>query len=126
MGMRLYYLLFCYWFRTDLFTRKRENRFWKAVGAVTLTQMWIIIGSFMWAQAYLRAPTAALMAWLLVASCLALLNYLILRRGGWEALERELESYSPRKRRLSLALGAGVSVVAFVFLFITAKVLRAH
>ncbi len=121
---RFYYLLFCFWFRADLLTRKRENRFWKAVGAVTLIELWVIVGLYIWAEILLRLPVPPLVVFLVFVFILFRVNYAVLRRGGWEDVEKKLDTYSPAKRRACMAVAAVTSLLAFLFLFVAASELR--
>jgi hypothetical protein len=47
----VYFVLFYFWFRFDLFTKTRENRALKALAAVSVVQGCVLFGSYWWGRA---------------------------------------------------------------------------
>jgi hypothetical protein len=119
-----YFLLFYFWFRLDLFTKTRENKALKALVAVALVQIWLLLGSYMWGEILLGFPSPPVEAFLATAATLFVGNYVILRRRGWEAFERRFVLLPIRTRRAWMAIAATANIVAFVVLLSAGLVAR--
>jgi TRAP-type C4-dicarboxylate transport system permease large subunit len=119
-----YFLLFYFWVRLDLFTKTRENKALKALVAVALVQLWLLLGSYMWGQILLGFPSPPAEAFFAVVAALFVGNYAILRRRGWEEFERRFVLYSRRARWAWMAVAGGANIAAFALLLSAAIVAR--
>ncbi len=119
-----YRAVFIFWFRLDLFTKRRENRFWKAVVAISVVQLWTILGAYVWLEILAKAPPPPLATSLVGVAALITLNERVLRR-DWDDLDRAFEAYPRSRKRASHAIGAATSAAAFGFFLVSGIVLRA-
>lgn len=119
-----YFLLFYFWFRLDLFTKRREDRALKALGAVTVVQVWLVVGSYMWGEILVALPSPPVAVFLGMFVGLFVANYFIMRSGGWEDFERRFALYSARARRGRMAIAAATSLAALAILVSGAAVKR--
>jgi len=120
---KIYYAVFCFWYRFDLLTKRRESRYWKAVIAVTVVQLWVIIGLYIWVEILFGAPPPPLPAAFVLVWVVASVNHSVLREGRWEQQEKEFDT-RPATRSRRMAVGAAASLAAFLFLLLSAGVLR--
>ncbi len=118
-----YWALFIFWFRFDLFTKRRKNRFWKAVIAVSLVQLWVILGIYIWVEIIGKVRPPPMIPSLLGVAALMTLNQRMLRV-EWDDFDRAFDTYPRSKRRVYFAIGAATTAAAFGFLLVSGIVLR--
>src|SRR5512138_2687619 len=119
-----YFLLFYFWFRSDLLTKRRENKALKALGAITVIQGWVVLGGYWWAEMLLRLPSPPRSVFFMAAVALFAVNWAILQRGHWEQFENRFVQMPPRARQGWMAVAAATSIAAFALLFSAAVVSR--
>ncbi len=119
-----YWALFIFWFRFDLFTKRRENRFWKAVVAMSVVQLWVIGGVYILIEILGKVSPPGIVPGVVLYFALTIVNTRVLRRAGWEHFDATFDSYLPRARTTFFAVGALTTAGAFAFVLIAGIVLR--
>lgn len=119
-----YYAVFYFWFRIDLLTRRREDRALKALGAVTVVQVWLVVGGWWWSELLMGRAWSSFGVSALAIVALFAANYAVLRRGGWEDFEKRFLQMSARVRTAWMLFAGGVSIAALALLLSAAVFAR--